>query len=113
MSNGKTALIVVDVQNDFCPPNGSLAVSEGDKIISLINDMKKDVKWDLVVLTQDWHPADHVSFYENHKDEDGAALFTPLKLPDGSEQVMWPTHCVQVCFLHFIPTGLACITFMT
>ena len=59
------ALIVIDMQNDFCP-GGALAVAGGDQIVAPINDMMRD--YDAVVLTQDWHPADHSSFAENHRD---------------------------------------------
>ena len=90
------ALIVIDVQNDFCS-GGALAVSEGNQIVPLINAMMPD--FDAVILTQDWHPADHCSFAANHP---GKPLFSLQQIPtgpDGSgqtmEQVMWPTHCVQ------------------
>eukprot|EP00475_Leptophrys_vorax_P017005 TRINITY_DN2350_c0_g1_i2.p1 TRINITY_DN2350_c0_g1~~TRINITY_DN2350_c0_g1_i2.p1 ORF type:complete len:215 (-),score=61.22 TRINITY_DN2350_c0_g1_i2:2006-2650(-) len=89
---GKTALLVVDVQNDFCPPDGSLAVSGGHEIISGINELKNRVNFDLVVLTQDWHPANHVSFSANNP---GSKLFSLFKLDTGEMQVMWPNHCVQ------------------
>lgn len=82
------ALIVIDVQNDFCP-GGSLAVSEGDKIIPRINALMDD--FPVVVLTQDWHPADHSSFADNHP---GAAAFSTMEMPYGT-QVLWPRHCVQ------------------
>jgi nicotinamidase/pyrazinamidase len=64
----KNALILVDIQNDFCP-GGSLAVKEGDKIVPIVNELQK--KFDLVVATKDWHPADHSSFS------------------------IWPPHCIQ------------------
>jgi nicotinamidase/pyrazinamidase len=82
------ALIVVDVQNDFCP-GGSLAVADGDAIVAPINAMMGD--YDAVILTQDWHPADHSSFAENHA---GAQAFTTTQMPYG-EQMLWPSHCVQ------------------
>jgi nicotinamidase/pyrazinamidase len=89
-------LIVVDVQNDFCPPEGSLAVKEGTEIIPLANSLRRRVSFDLVVFTQDWHPVSHTSFWTNNKDRDPEAkLFEPLVLPSGSVQVMWPVHCVQ------------------
>lgn len=81
------ALIVIDVQNDFCP-GGALAVAEGDAIIPRINAMM-DVA-PIRVLTQDWHPADHMSFAANHP---GAAPFSLTQMPYGP-QVLWPTHCV-------------------
>jgi nicotinamidase/pyrazinamidase len=82
------ALIVIDVQNDFCP-GGALAVAGGDEIISRINGLMADFA--TVVLTQDWHPADHMSFAENHP---GATPFSLIQMPYGP-QVLWPTHCVQ------------------
>ena len=82
------ALIVIDVQNDFCP-GGALAVAGGDQIIAGINALMGEFK--TVVLTQDWHPADHVSFARNHA---GMQPYQTVTLPYG-EQVLWPTHCVQ------------------
>lgn len=82
------ALIVIDVQNDFCP-GGALAVAGGDEIISQINGLMEDFA--TVVLTQDWHPANHASFAANHP---GAAPFSLTQMPYGP-QVLWPTHCVQ------------------
>jgi nicotinamidase/pyrazinamidase len=82
------SLIVIDVQNDFCP-GGALAVTGGDEIISRINGLMGDFA--TVVLTQDWHPADHASFAANH---DGAEPFSLTQMPYGP-QVLWPTHCVQ------------------
>ena len=82
------ALIIVDVQNDFLP-GGSLEVKDGDKIIPVINTLSG--KFDLVVATQDWHPANHKSFASNNE---GKEVFEKTKL-NGMEQVMWPDHCVQ------------------
>ena len=82
------ALIIIDVQNDFCP-GGALAVAGGDEIIPLINAMSGDFA--TVVLTQDWHPANHSSFAANHP---GAAPYSVVDMPYGP-QVLWPTHCVQ------------------
>jgi len=81
------ALIVVDMQNDFLP-GGSLAVAGGDAIIAPINRL--GAAFANVVLTQDWHPADHVSFAANHP---GRAPFETIELPYGA-QVLWPDHCV-------------------
>lgn len=81
------ALIVIDMQNDFCP-GGRLAVAEGDRIVSPINDMMAD--FDAVILTQDWHPQGHASFADNHP---GAAPFSVIDMPYGP-QVLWPAHCV-------------------
>ncbi len=82
------ALIVIDVQNDFCP-GGRLAVTDGDAIIPQINALMAEFA--CVVLTQDWHPADHSSFAANHP---GAEAFSLIEMPYGP-QVLWPVHCVQ------------------
>ena len=82
------ALIVIDVQNDFCP-KGALAVAQGDAIVPQINALMGEFQ--TVVLTQDWHPADHSSFAANHA---GAAPFSNLRMPYGP-QTLWPSHCVQ------------------
>ncbi|WP_373236739.1 bifunctional nicotinamidase/pyrazinamidase [Cohaesibacter celericrescens] len=82
------ALVVIDVQNDFCP-GGALAVSSGDAIIEKINLMQQS--FSRIVLTQDWHPADHRSFASNHPD---AAPYSSIKMPYG-DQILWPDHCVQ------------------
>lgn len=82
------ALIVIDVQNDFCP-SGALAVAGGDEIASGINALMTDFA--AIVLTQDWHPADHASFAANHP---GTTPFSLVYMPYGP-QVLWPTHCVQ------------------
>ena len=82
------ALLVIDVQNDFCP-NGALPVEEGDLIIQPINAAMDN--FDIVVLTQDWHPASHKSFassYENKKPFDTIEMFY-------GNQVLWPDHCIQ------------------
>ncbi|MGE4482306.1 bifunctional nicotinamidase/pyrazinamidase [Acidocella sp.] len=83
-----TALIVVDLQPDFCP-GGALAVPDGDSIVPLVNELGQS--FETVVLTQDWHPAAHVSFAANHP---GKAPFDSIDLPYG-RQVLWPTHCVM------------------
>ncbi len=82
------ALIVIDVQNDFCP-GGALEVADGDAIVPGINALMSD--FDVVVLTQDWHPAGHSSFASSHK---GAAPYSLIDMPYGP-QVLWPDHCVQ------------------
>ena len=81
------ALIVIDVQNDFCP-GGALAVADGAAIIPRINALMAE--FPVRVLTQDWHPADHSSFAANHP---GAAPFSLVQMPYGP-QVLWPSHCV-------------------
>ena len=82
------ALIVIDLQNDFCP-GGALAVAGGDAILPQVNALLG--QFAVRVLTQDWHPADHASFADNHP---GAAPFSLMQMPYGP-QVLWPTHCVQ------------------
>lgn len=82
------ALLVIDVQNDFCP-GGALAVPDGDAIVSGINGMMDD--FDAVVLTQDWHPAGHSSFASSHSDKEP---FEVTEMPYGP-QVLWPDHCIQ------------------
>lgn len=84
----KTALILVDIQNDFLP-GGALAVSNGDEIIPIINRLL-ECPFDYVIATKDWHPIDHGSFAENHDKEPG----DHVKLA-GVDQILWPTHCVQ------------------
>ncbi|MCA6118337.1 bifunctional nicotinamidase/pyrazinamidase [Bradyrhizobium sp. WSM 1738] len=83
-----SALIVIDVQNCFLP-GGSLAVKDGDQVIPVINRLAKGFA--NVVLTQDWHTADHVSFATSHS---GKKPFDTVDLPYG-KQVLWPDHCVQ------------------
>jgi nicotinamidase/pyrazinamidase len=82
------ALIVIDVQNDFCP-GGALAVAGGGEIVPLVNDMIR--RFDHVVLTQDWHPEGHLSFASQHP---GKNPFETVAMPYG-EQTLWPDHCVQ------------------
>ncbi|MEM1235545.1 MAG: bifunctional nicotinamidase/pyrazinamidase [Pseudomonadota bacterium] len=82
------ALIVIDVQNDFCP-GGALAVPEGDAIVGGINALMDD--FETVILTQDWHPAGHSSFASSHAD---AAPYSVIDMPYGP-QVLWPDHCIQ------------------
>ncbi|WP_370228579.1 bifunctional nicotinamidase/pyrazinamidase [Cognatishimia sp.] len=84
----RKALIVIDVQNDFCP-GGALAVPEGDQIVAPINDLMAE--FDAVILTQDWHPAGHSSFASSHA---GKAPYEMVDMPYGP-QVLWPDHCVQ------------------
>lgn len=83
-----TALIMIDIQNDFCP-GGALAVAGGDEIVARVNDLQ--AAHDIRVLTQDWHPADHSSFAANHA---GGEPYSLVEMPYGP-QVLWPTHCVQ------------------
>jgi nicotinamidase/pyrazinamidase len=87
-SGPKDVLIVVDLQNDFCP-GGRLAVQKGDEVVPLVNELSK--RFDNVVLTQDWHPPGHQSFATSHP---GTRPFDSIQLAYG-EQVLWPDHCVQ------------------
>jgi nicotinamidase/pyrazinamidase len=82
------ALLVVDVQNDFCP-GGALAIAQADEIIPRINALADAFRH--VILTQDWHPPGHVSFASSHP---GRRPFDIIQL-DYGEQELWPDHCVQ------------------
>ena len=84
----KTALLVIDVQNDFCPA-GALQVAGGNEIIPDIN--QEMTRYDYIVLTQDWHPKGHLSFATSH---DGGNPLDVIEMPYG-DQVLWPDHCVQ------------------
>ncbi|WP_041545621.1 MULTISPECIES: bifunctional nicotinamidase/pyrazinamidase [Chelativorans] len=84
----KEALIVIDVQNDFCP-GGALAVERGDEVVPVVNGLIQ--RFDHVILTQDWHPAGHSSFASS---QPGKAPFETVLMPYG-EQTLWPDHCVQ------------------
>ncbi|MBC7474886.1 MAG: bifunctional nicotinamidase/pyrazinamidase [Candidatus Sericytochromatia bacterium] len=84
----KDALILIDIQNDFCP-GGSLAVNEGDQIIPIVNQLQK--QFDLVIATQDWHPADHISFAANHTNKKVGEFIDV----NGNPQILWPVHCAQ------------------
>ncbi len=89
--NGKTseaALLVIDVQNDFCP-GGRLPVREGDRVVPVINRIMG--AFSHVVATQDWHPEDHISFASNHE---GKRPFDTIAV-HGIEQILWPDHCVK------------------
>ena len=82
------ALIVIDLQNDFCP-GGALAVAGGDEIVPLVNDLIRHA--DHVVMTQDWHPAGHSSFASSHP---GRQAFEAIDMFYGP-QTLWPDHCIQ------------------
>jgi nicotinamidase/pyrazinamidase len=81
-------LLIVDVQNDFCP-GGALAVADGDAVVPVINRLS--ARFDHVVLTQDWHPPGHSSFATSHP---GSAPFQTIAMSYGP-QTLWPDHCVQ------------------
>jgi nicotinamidase/pyrazinamidase len=84
----RSALIVIDVQNDFCP-GGALAVAGGDAVVPIVNRIVR--AFPVRVYTQDWHSADHRSFAANHPQ---AEAFSTTTMPYG-EQMLWPIHCVQ------------------
>lgn len=88
MPDQKDALIVIDIQNDFCP-GGALAVPGGDQIVGAANALME--AFEVCVLTQDWHPNGHSSFSSTHS---GAAPYEVIDMPYGP-QVLWPDHCVQ------------------
>jgi nicotinamidase/pyrazinamidase len=81
-------LLVVDIQNDFCP-DGALAVPRGDEVVPIVNDLARRFRH--VVLTQDWHPAAHLSFASSHP---GRKPFDVIEVAYGP-QILWPDHCMQ------------------
>jgi nicotinamidase/pyrazinamidase len=84
----KTCLLLIDLQNDFLP-GGALAVSDGDRVIPIANSLMRD--FEMVIASQDWHPANHGSFVSQHPNLNVGDTF----LWNGSMQVVWPDHCVQ------------------
>jgi nicotinamidase/pyrazinamidase len=84
----RDVLVVIDVQNDFCP-GGALAVADGDAVVPLVNQLI--AQFAHTVLTQDWHPPGHQSFASAHP---GQAPFATIDMPYGA-QTLWPDHCVQ------------------
>lgn len=82
------ALLIIDVQNDFCPA-GALEVPDGDAVVPVTNQLSKN--FDVVIQTQDWHPEGHSSFASSHPEKNP---FDTIEMPYG-EQVLWPDHCVQ------------------
>ena len=89
---GKNALIVIDVQNDFCE-GGTLAVKDADAIVPLINDLREREKFDITVFTQDWHPHNHISFASNH--ENGPGVFNAIEVNYTNNEV--------VCGAEYVP----------
>jgi len=104
MRAANEALIVIDVQNDFCP-NGALAVRDGDAIVGSINAMLPDFA--ARILTQDWHPIGHTSFASSY---DGKSPYDLIDMSYGP-QILWPDHCVQnthgAAFHDVLETGSA------
>ena len=88
MTLDNAALVVIDVQNDFCP-GGALEVPDGDAVVPVINRIAS--RFSACIVAQDWHPPGHLSFASSHE---GKAPFETATLPYG-EQVLWPDHCVQ------------------
>lgn len=88
IDDGKSVLLIIDVQNDFCP-GGALAVPDGDAVVAAINRLGERFRHRL--LTQDWHPPGHSSFASSHPGKDAYDLVAL----DYGEQVLWPDHCVQ------------------
>jgi nicotinamidase/pyrazinamidase len=88
ITKNQSALILVDIQNDFCR-GGSLAVPDGDAIVALANQLQPHFQ--LVIATQDWHPADHMSFASNNPSQ----TIGDVVEMNGLRQVLWPNHCVQ------------------
>jgi nicotinamidase/pyrazinamidase len=86
----RKALLVIDVQNDFCK-GGSLAVKDGENVVPCVNTLMEKGGYDVIVLSQDWHPDGHGSFASQHPGK------KPLEMGElgGQPQVMWPDHCVQ------------------
>eukprot|EP01111_Echinosteliopsis_oligospora_P018313 TRINITY_DN830_c0_g1_i1.p2 TRINITY_DN830_c0_g1~~TRINITY_DN830_c0_g1_i1.p2 ORF type:complete len:227 (-),score=71.89 TRINITY_DN830_c0_g1_i1:18-698(-) len=95
----KKALLVIDVQNDFI--SGSLAVAGGDEVVPIIRDLQEKCSWDLIVWSQDWHPAKHASFsseWVGKNDINGKAIEagkTTVVNIRGTVEVFWPDHCIQ------------------
>ncbi|KAL2154642.1 hypothetical protein VTH82DRAFT_3318 [Thermothelomyces myriococcoides] len=103
----RPALLVVDMQEDFCPPNGALAVHEGRDIVPLINELLAlpSTTFPLKIATKDWHPLDHISFAANHDGDgeggkkraflDTTVVTNPHNPSEWYETRLWPVHCVQ------------------
>ncbi|ORY57746.1 isochorismatase [Pseudomassariella vexata] len=94
----RPALIVVDFQEDFCPPHGSLAVKDGRDITETVNKLLA-LPFVLKVATKDWHPPDHISFASSHANKqpftDSVMIKNPLNTAETYESRLWPVHCVQ------------------
>lgn len=89
-----TALLVIDIQNDFCE-NGALEVPNANDIIPYVNQLITDDKYDKIIFSQDFHPKNHISFAENHPNKKIGEFIT---LENRTKQILWPTHCVQKTF---------------
>ncbi|ELU45637.1 Isochorismatase domain-containing protein [Rhizoctonia solani AG-1 IA] len=97
MPGNRTALMLVDIQYDFLPPNGSLAVANGADILPTVYDLLDHTHFDAYFASQDYHPVGHVSFASAHP---GTKPYTSIQVPklyssETVEQMLWPDHCVQ------------------
>jgi len=88
-------LLVIDMQFDFCHPEGSLYIKDAEKLIIPIDKEMKSKKYDQIWATQDWHPKNHISFASNHKDK---KPFDVIKAPNGEDQILWADHCIGEMF---------------
>ncbi|KAI1436894.1 isochorismatase [Xylaria sp. CBS 124048] len=97
-SDFRPALIIVDMQEDFCPPSGSLAVDSGRDIVAPLNELLS-LRFVLKVATRDWHPPDHISFAANHPGKqpyvDSVTIVNPYNASESYSSQLWPVHCVQ------------------
>ncbi|KAI3392131.1 hypothetical protein diail_6143 [Diaporthe ilicicola] len=93
------ALIIVDFQEDFCPPSGSLAIPQGRDIAPTVNELLSLPSFATRIATQDWHPEDHISFAANHTAKqpftDTITVVNPHNASESYETRLWPVHCVQ------------------
>lgn len=93
------ALIIVDFQEDFCPPTGSLAVAGGRDISGPVNELLSLPSFAIRIATQDWHPKDHISFADNHAGKkpfaDSVTVVNPHNPDESYDTRLWPVHCVQ------------------
>lgn len=96
----KPALLIIDAQNDFCPPNGSMAIPNGRDIAPVVNKLL-NLPFFLRVATKDWHPKDHISFASNHAApndkpfESHVTIVNPLNESETQHTRLWPDHCIQ------------------
>ncbi|KAL9091102.1 MAG: hypothetical protein Q9165_005029 [Trypethelium subeluteriae] len=96
----KPALLIIDAQNDFCPPDGSMGIPQGRSIAPVVNKLL-DLPFFLRVATKDWHPRDHISFASNHSApnnkpfESYATIANPLNAAEKQTTRLWPDHCIQ------------------
>ncbi|EPS37417.1 hypothetical protein H072_8922 [Dactylellina haptotyla CBS 200.50] len=100
-SEFRPALLVVDMQEDFCPPNGSLAVTDGRDVIPVINTLLANPTFTTRIATKDWHPPSHISFAANHPPPNNVpftshtTIINPYNPSETYDTRLWPIHCVQ------------------